>query len=320
MPSKPSRRKVQRLLRDGTERAAKATTAECLKRLPLLHAAATFACKGGLTCVVFEASSKQLQQQQQKKQQHQQQQKEGQAMQQRENQQQEQQEEEEGGLLQQLFALTKKNMQQMYDSSRFMQVGWRDSRKMEELASPEAFFWIVFEGNPATLEEAAGCPLVAFLHFRFEVEEGQPVVYLYELQTQAAFQGLGVGRRLLLLFELKLRELNRELQDYRFDAKTGKTKQITPAATAAAGAASAEEAADLLLLPMQLKKIMCTVLRCNTRAMAFYKEKCRYTPDESCPFLLLQQEQQQQQLAAADSSEEEELPPEYEILKRELSH
>ncbi|KAL8269271.1 hypothetical protein Esti_006803 [Eimeria stiedai] len=298
---KPLKKQLERLLRHSAFAAAKATTAEAVKRLPLLEGGrAAFACKG-LECAVFETSNTYLQQQQQRGEngeEHQQQQ------------QRHQQHSEDCGLMQQLFNLTKKNMQQLYDASNFMNVGWRDASKMEELASPEAFFWIVFSGSPATLEDAASSPLVAFLHFRFEVEECEPVVYLYELQTHAEYQSRSVGRRLLLMLELRLRKLNEDLQQLRFDAKTSKLKPAPPAATAAEAAA-----ADPMLLPVQLKKIMCTVLRRNPRAMSFYKVKCRFTSDESCPYW------QQQQLAAAGagSSEKHEAPPEYEILKRDLA-
>ena len=114
------------------------------------------------------------------------------------------------------------------------------------------------------------------------------------------------------------------MQHLLFDAKTNKIKEINPPADAAAAdaaaAAAAAAAADPLLLPIHLKKILCTVLRCNTRAMAFYKERCLYTSDESCPYWLQQQDLQQQQLTAGagGSSSDEEGESEYEILKREL--
>ncbi|CDJ57823.1 acetyltransferase domain-containing protein, putative [Eimeria maxima] len=42
-------------------------------------------------------------------------------------------------------------------------------------------------GPPVGVSEAAKDPLAAFLHFRFEVEERQPVVYLYELQIKEEY-------------------------------------------------------------------------------------------------------------------------------------
>jgi len=43
--------------------------------------------------------------------------------------------------------------------------------------------------------------LLAFLHFRFVVEEGVPVLYVYELQAAAAARGRGLGKYLMLFAE-----------------------------------------------------------------------------------------------------------------------
>ncbi|CDI83335.1 acetyltransferase domain-containing protein, putative [Eimeria acervulina] len=229
-------------------------------------------------------------------------------------------------------------------------------------------------GPPVGIVEAAKDPLVAFLHFRLEVEEGQPVVYLYELQIKEAYRSRSIGRRLLFMLEVFTRKLNKDMKHLRLHAAANKLVELPPAAAAATAAGTAAAAAtaagtaaaaaaaaggtaataaaapgnaaaaaaaaatsaapstaaaatttaaaaeDPLLLPIQLKKIMCTVLRCNERAMSFYKNVCRYTSDESCPLWLLQQQrqQQQQQLTAADATEDEE-EPEYEILKKVIT-
>lgn len=45
-------------------------------------------------------------------------------------------------------------------------------------------------------------PVVAFVHFRFILEETIPVLYVYELQIEPRFQGRGLGTFLMELIEL----------------------------------------------------------------------------------------------------------------------
>lgn len=45
-------------------------------------------------------------------------------------------------------------------------------------------------------------PMVAFVHFRFIIEEMIPVLYVYELQIEPRFQGRGLGTFLMELIEL----------------------------------------------------------------------------------------------------------------------
>ncbi|OEH75768.1 GNAT family protein [Cyclospora cayetanensis] len=285
-------KKLKRLLQDAAEAAAKAAVQQATLRLPLLERGQTsFVCRKGcmdeLECVVFECGSTGLQQP------------------------------ESGygeGLLQRLFALTKENMELMYKQSRFLGVGWEDEKKEDELRHPDAQFWIIFQGSAATrtpcrLDTLSFAVSIA----KRQIEESQPVVYLYELQTKSAYQSRSVGRRLMLLLEVSVRKLNAKLQHLRFDCKAHKVKEV---ASAAGDASEAARATPEALLPIHLKKIMCTVLRCNVRATAFYKESCKYSSDETCPYWLLQQERQQQLLPEGSESEQEE--PEYEILKREV--
>ncbi|KAH9321428.1 hypothetical protein KI387_016067, partial [Taxus chinensis] len=53
-----------------------------------------------------------------------------------------------------------------------------------------------------------GDPVVAFVHYRFIVEEEIPVVYVYELQLEKCVQGRGLGKFLMQLIELIARKNN----------------------------------------------------------------------------------------------------------------
>ncbi|KAI3425014.1 hypothetical protein D9Q98_008396 [Chlorella vulgaris] len=57
------------------------------------------------------------------------------------------------------------------------------------------------EGGAAEAGSELGQP-VAFLHFRFEAEDDEAVLYCYEIQVAAAVQGKGLGRFLMQLLEL----------------------------------------------------------------------------------------------------------------------
>ena len=52
------------------------------------------------------------------------------------------------------------------------------------------------------LQEGLGSPVVAFVHYRFVVEEDFPVLYVYELQLEKRVQGKGLGKFLMQLLEL----------------------------------------------------------------------------------------------------------------------
>ena len=52
------------------------------------------------------------------------------------------------------------------------------------------------------VQEGLGSPVVAFVHYRFVVEEDFPVLYVYELQLEKCVQGKGLGKFLMQLLEL----------------------------------------------------------------------------------------------------------------------
>jgi len=89
--------------------------------------------------------------------------------------------------------LTTRNMRELYERTW----GWDERAKRAELEDAAAVLVVA-------REEGGARRLVAFAHVRFEYEElkGAPVLYLYELQCEAAWQGQGVGRFLMVLLQL----------------------------------------------------------------------------------------------------------------------
>ncbi|KAI7755639.1 hypothetical protein M8C21_003479 [Ambrosia artemisiifolia] len=63
--------------------------------------------------------------------------------------------------------------------------------KRREMSSPEALYIFVYNKES----------IVGFVHYRFTIEEEVPVLYVYELQLEPAFQGKGLGKFLMQLVE-----------------------------------------------------------------------------------------------------------------------
>ncbi|GBG32059.1 N-alpha-acetyltransferase 40 [Hondaea fermentalgiana] len=89
------------------------------------------------------------------------------------------------------FDMTEANMKASYEESGW---GWNALKKQRELESEEARLLVAFDTDDVPR---------AFLHFRFEREEDQLVLYVYEVQVdQATCARKGVGRHIMLLAEL----------------------------------------------------------------------------------------------------------------------
>jgi len=163
------------------------------------------------------------------------------------------------------FDLTKKNIQQFYESCPNW--GWNDLQKRKELEDSNARFIVATYAEAPTEENHAtdasnttsndnksaaaatlpgpassiptvGQPL-AFIHMRFEMEGDDPVLYVYEFHVESTVQGRGVGRFLL-------------------------------------------QAAELISRKAGLAKIMLTVFTANSVANGLYS-KLGYTLDETSP-------------------------------------
>ncbi|XP_076949310.1 uncharacterized protein LOC143621916 [Bidens hawaiensis] len=64
--------------------------------------------------------------------------------------------------------------------------------KRRDMTSPEALYIFVYNDKS----------IIGFVHYRFVIEEEIPVLYVYELQLEPAFQGKGLGKFLMQLVEL----------------------------------------------------------------------------------------------------------------------
>ncbi|KAK3288444.1 hypothetical protein CYMTET_4079 [Cymbomonas tetramitiformis] len=103
------------------------------------------------------------------------------------------------------FKLTKKNMRAVYESSEY---GWCKEDKIEELRDKSARFLVgrTQDGTP-----------VAFVNFRFTLQgemqgtmEGNPTLFIYDIQLSAEVQRKGLGKHLMQILELVARKHNME--------------------------------------------------------------------------------------------------------------
>ncbi|KAI0330544.1 acyl-CoA N-acyltransferase [Cubamyces sp. BRFM 1775] len=91
-----------------------------------------------------------------------------------------------------IWDLYEANMRALVEPSSF---GWNPSEKREELFHRDARFIMVYLDDPDSQDSKNSHPApVAFSMFRFELEEGDDVLYCYELQVSELFRNSGLGR------------------------------------------------------------------------------------------------------------------------------
>ncbi|XP_063367669.1 N-alpha-acetyltransferase 40 [Cydia amplana] len=85
--------------------------------------------------------------------------------------------------------LTERNMKKLYETCAW---GWNKEKKVEEMMDDSAWYLIA--------KEKSGT-LLAFSHFRFDMDFGIPVLYCYEVQVEAEGRRRGLGQRVLSVLE-----------------------------------------------------------------------------------------------------------------------
>jgi ribosomal protein S18 acetylase RimI-like enzyme len=85
--------------------------------------------------------------------------------------------------IEQIFQITKTNMQSYYDSCGDESWKWDDDKKLKELCNKKNRF--IVEKNSETI--------VGFISFRFMVDCGDPVAYVWEIQVTRVGEGLGTS-------------------------------------------------------------------------------------------------------------------------------
>lgn len=89
-----------------------------------------------------------------------------------------------------LFALLKKNMESLYRSCSW---GWDEEKKFSEMTEDAAWYLVAYDAERKP---------VAFSHFRFDMDYGLDVLYVYELQLMEDVKRKGLGKFMSQLLEL----------------------------------------------------------------------------------------------------------------------
>ncbi|XP_052767655.1 N-alpha-acetyltransferase 40-like [Mya arenaria] len=89
-----------------------------------------------------------------------------------------------------VFDLCKTNMQELYETSSW---GWKDREKREEMFDDRAWYLVARDDQRLP---------VAFVHFRFDIEMDEEVVYCYEIQLTPNLRRKGLGKFLMQILEL----------------------------------------------------------------------------------------------------------------------
>lgn len=89
-----------------------------------------------------------------------------------------------------VFELTKCNMQSLYEDSTW---GWSDKKKRDEMTEDKAWYLIAKTDSGKA---------VGFSHFRFDLEEGDEVLYCYEIQLDSDSRCKGLGKFLMQILEI----------------------------------------------------------------------------------------------------------------------
>jgi ribosomal protein S18 acetylase RimI-like enzyme len=84
----------------------------------------------------------------------------------------------------QIIDLFENNMKDFYQQSND---GYNPNEKQKELFSNQSRYLIILSEHD----------LIAFAHFRFDIDYGNRVLYLYELQVNMKYQGQGLGTTII---------------------------------------------------------------------------------------------------------------------------
>ncbi|XP_037963159.2 N-alpha-acetyltransferase 40 [Plutella xylostella] len=85
--------------------------------------------------------------------------------------------------------LTERNMKTLYETCAW---GWNKTRKVDEMTDDAAWYLIAKHKDGS---------LLAFSHFRFDMDFGEPVLYCYEVQMEPMCRRRGLGQRVLAVLE-----------------------------------------------------------------------------------------------------------------------
>jgi len=135
------------------------------------------------------------------------------------------------------FDLTKKNMQKHYEEAESVTIqhgsigGWNDQEKQEEMWAEWSWFLLARDETKKP---------VAVVHFRFDMDWDDEVLYCYEIQLLKEVRRKGLGKFLMQILEM-------------------------------------------MAFKTSMHKVLLTVFKSNAESMTFFKDKLKYSIDETSP-------------------------------------
>jgi len=96
-----------------------------------------------------------------------------------------------------VMALFEKNMRGIYEKSK---MGWNDEEKMNELLDDDAWYLIATD-NETDFPRA-------FAHFGYDMENGDDVLFVYEIQLEECVRRKGLGKFIMKMLELMMIKTN----------------------------------------------------------------------------------------------------------------
>jgi len=96
-----------------------------------------------------------------------------------------------------VFELFEKNMKAIYEKSK---CGWNDEDKINELLDDDAWYLIATDNE-------TDFPL-AFAHFGYDMEDGDDVFFVYEIQLDESVRRKGLGKFMMKVMELMMIKTN----------------------------------------------------------------------------------------------------------------
>ena len=96
------------------------------------------------------------------------------------------------------FELIKESSFQDYAASS---IGWHPKKKLKEMRLPDLRYLLVRAAPKDTLDAPESLGVQGFMSFMLTYEDGEEVIYMYEIHLALELRGLGLGTHLLKILE-----------------------------------------------------------------------------------------------------------------------
>ena len=96
------------------------------------------------------------------------------------------------------------------DDYRHSDIKWSLAKKKKEMNLPDMKYLILARDSSEATNGEREAAVVGFVSFMITYEDGHEVIYCYEIHLDEAYQGLGIGKRLMAVVEVIGKEVGVE--------------------------------------------------------------------------------------------------------------